>query len=70
MHPKYASKILSNGALSLYLTHPLGDMPYINEHSSPNMNATDLVYISKYCHCHCESLDMQIMSLACILREP
>ena len=30
MHPKYAGKILSNGALSLYLTHPLGDMPYIN----------------------------------------
>ena len=47
----------------------LDNMPHENVHLSHNMHATDLVYISKYSHCHCESLDMQIMSLACILSE-
>ena len=36
----------------------LDNMPHENVHLSHNMHATDLVYISKYSHCHCESLDM------------
>ena len=47
-----------------------GNMPHGNGLTSHNMHATYLVYIVKYCHCHCESLDMQTMSLAYVLREP
>jgi len=46
-----------------------GDMHNENIKTSPNMHATDLVYISKYCHYQCESIYMQTMSIACILRE-
>ena len=46
-----------------------GDMPHGNGHTSHNMHARDMVYISKYWHCQCESIDMQTMSLACILSE-
>ena len=46
-----------------------GDMPHGNDHISLNMHAKALVYISKGCHCNCESIDMQTMFLACILRE-
>ena len=46
------------------------DMPHENDHISLYMYAKALVYISKDCHCHCESIDMLTMSLACILREP
>ena len=45
-----------------------GDMPRENGHTSHNMQARDLVYISKYCHCQCESIGMQTMSLVCILK--
>ena len=40
------------------------NMPHENVHLSHNMYATDLVYISKYCHCHCESMDMPNISIA------
>ena len=46
-----------------------GDMPHGNGHTSHNMYARDMVYISKYWHCQFESIDMQTMSLACILSE-
>ena len=50
----------------LHYVMSLGDMPHENVYISYNMHATDLVYISKYCHCHWETIDM---CLACILRE-
>ena len=37
-----------------------GDMPHGNGHISHNMHARDLVYTSQYCHCQCESIDMQV----------
>ena len=54
----------------LHYVMSLGDMPHENGYIYPNMHATDLVYISKYFHCHYESIDMQTMSIASILREP
>ena len=45
------------------------DMPHGNGHTSHNMHARDMVYILKYLHSQCESIGMQTMSLACILRE-
>ena len=38
-------------------------MPHGNGHTSHNMHATDLFYISKYCHCHCESIDIYGMHI-------
>ena len=38
-------------------------MPRGNGHASHNKHATDLVYFSKYCHCHCESLDNYVSSM-------
>ena len=32
------------------------DMPHGNGHTSHNMHATDLVFISKYCYFHYESV--------------
>ena len=46
------------------------NMPHGNGHTPHNMHATDLASISKDFECHCESFDMQTMTLACILREP
>ena len=43
-------------------------MPHGNNTSSLNMHATALVYISIDCHCHCKFIDMQTMSIACLLR--
>ena len=43
------------------------DMPHEKGHMSLYMYAKALVYISKDCHCHCESIYMLAMSLACIL---
>ena len=47
-----------------------GDMPHESSHISLNMHATALVYISKDCHCHCEYIDLQTISLECIFGEP
>ena len=46
-----------------------GDMPRGSGHTSHNLHARDMIYISKHWHCQCESIDMQTMSLACILSE-
>ena len=43
------------------------DMPHENDHMSLYMYAKALVYISKNCHCHCESIDMQTMFILWIL---
>ena len=61
--------ILPSNALYLYLTHMLGDMPYINGNSSPNvqMHATGLIFILKYCHSHLESIKMSNRSVTYIL---
>ena len=71
--------IYIKGAILVFMSHaarqgkiiecdPItGDMPHGNGHISHNMHAKDLVYISKEHHCHCEYIDIQTMSIACIL---
>ena len=55
-HAAGQGKIIEYGPIA-------GNMPHGNGHTSHNMHATHLVYISKYCHCHCESIDMQTMHI-------
>ena len=38
-------------------------MPQGDGHISLNMHATDLISISKYYHCHCESIDVYSMHI-------
>ena len=41
----------------------LGDIGHKNGKGSPNMHATGLISISKYYHCHCESIDVYSMHI-------
>ena len=47
----------------LHYVMSLGDMLHDNGHISHNMHATDLISISKYCHSHCESIDVYSMHI-------
>ena len=38
-------------------------MPQGDGHVSLNMHATDLISISKYCHCLCKSIDVYSMHI-------
>ena len=65
--------IIIKGAIVVFISHAAGQGKIIkcdpiagnmlnrNGYTSHNMHTTDLIYFSKYCHCHCEYLDMQTM---------
>ena len=38
-------------------------MPHGNVQIPLNVHATDLISILKYCHCHCESIDVYSMHI-------
>ena len=60
------AKLLFSAKGHLHYVMSLVDKHHETSKGSPNMHARDLVYISKYCHCHCESIDMQTMFIAFI----